>query len=734
MAINANIWGTIDTTYECYYYNTYALTQYTQDNSWMTYRYKYRPTVYNPVITVTQGPSSAGYIYQANLGPGNFKMNLGFGIFRWKSNSQIGTVPKAGYSYASRKYSSYNGSLSSGVYSTWHPVTSFDPTGMKVLIYVTYVTVDDSAYNTFYLSGKPTVNYCTIEEYYASGGPAEDSSNYITGVWGVPYFKGSVYTTAINPGTKMYFVGHQMMNADGTNRSNIFAGFSGSTAFQGSSGVARLIFANGGLTGVVEWSDEANKPAVVVKYKANSLSSYNYWFGAKGDNDGCQSLFGYSQWGDPTIVYAGTNNSSNITSGTIYHCVIGWQPTYDEVKEVLAQYPFVYSTKKSDAGTSTPTGSDFFGEFDDDGFTGDISEGVEITDNDSYNTTDNSTRDPSIGVDENAGGYTDKVDLNTPAIAAVGAFNKTFALTGTELKQIYTEMWSTAVVVGMAAGLLGEIGASGSAWFSNLGMPNDCIIDLRMYPFDIINALQGGVSTSEPIPLYWYVDSGFKAPVLTETSGVIDLGSIYFSPAFGNFLDYEPYTTAGLYIPYIGEIKLPTSVFLGHNVDVKLIVDLITGAGTAVVYKDGIPYTYKNGQIGITLPIQGRDAANFASSITRSALGTIKTITSAGSPSDVAGGISKSIAQLNDTDYFTTPASGGGTSLYQPQSCLFIVDRPIVAAPSNYGHTIGYACSYTATLSTLNGFTCCEADLSSVVATEQEKDEIKTLLNNGVYL
>ena len=52
----------------------------------------------------------------------------------------------------------------------------------------------------------------------------------------------------------------------------------------------------------------------------------------------------------------------------------------------------------------------------------------------------------------------------------------------------------------------------------------------------------------------------------------------------------------------------------------------------------------------------------------------------------------------------------------------------------NYGNFVGYACEFSEKLSNLSGFTVCANALVECNATNTEKEKIKELLENGVYL
>ena len=75
-------------------------------------------------------------------------------------------------------------------------------------------------------------------------------------------------------------------------------------------------------------------------------------------------------------------------------------------------------------------------------------------------------------------------------------------------------------------------------------------------------------------------------------------------------------------------------------------------------------------------------------------------------------------------------------SLSMPIKLYVAVSSPQPVIPYEYGHSKGYACDVTTTMSAQYGFTVCyNVDTSSIAgATDPEREQIKTLLESGVYV
>lgn len=325
--------------------------------------------------------------------------------------------------------------------------------------------------------------------------------------------------------------------------------------------------------------------------------------------------------------------------------------------------------------------------------------------------------------------YTDKVSLNKPGLTTTGIFNRTFALTAGSIKSLADYLWNAdetifnEVVKGLS--LMG-------------GNPIDGLIDLRLYPFDVAAKTSGGNSKTIVVGR---TDTKVAGLEINDYNAVLDLGSCTFYPYFGNFLDYEPFTSASLYIPYVGIVPISTANFMGKTISCKMVVDITTGSCTAIVFANEIPIIYKNGNIGVEIPMSGTNSAEYASRIAGGLTSAATDVTLGAASNNVgqilsgAGQIAESALSVNNTMYNTAGSSSPSCGLWQPQNCYFIINRAVPIVPDNYGHTVGYACNYTANLSTLSGFTCCyNVDLSSLYASDDEMNEIRNLLAEGIYL
>jgi hypothetical protein len=207
---------------------------------------------------------------------------------------------------------------------------------------------------------------------------------------------------------------------------------------------------------------------------------------------------------------------------------------------------------------------------------------------------------------------TDEVNLDPPVISTMGG-NHIWLMSNIEVNELYTYLWDPTgnefqnIIHGLA--LLGE-------------NPMDFIVSLRMFP--IKNLLSYVEYATGTICFGRYTSPMTSKMYMTSSNVLIlDLGSFYFNDGGlqNDFRDYEPYTQYSIFIPFCGIISLTASECINQTISIKMIVDLATGACTAVVYTDKVPYKYVDSIIGIEVPVSGRDMARFSQTVMAAALG-----------------------------------------------------------------------------------------------------------------
>ena len=438
------------------------------------------------------------------------------------------------------------------------------------------------------------------------------------------------------------------------------------------------------------------------------------------------------------------------TEGVINSCFIG---TEDDIKKMCANLGVFCATNENSAAHANMENITdpeiIIGYMDEDGKVTDkvlTGKDAEKTQQSTWGGADDYGNGFNGSADLDPNTYTDKIDLNTPTLSNVNVFNRSFAVNSTSVRQLADFLWNAddtkfqEIVKGLA--LMGE-------------NPMNGIIDLRLFPFNV--ALKNSATGAENIVI-GRTDTGVQGIKLTENvNSLIDLGECTFFTKFKNFLDYEPYTTAQLYIPYIGVVPVSTAEFMGHKISVKMLVDYTTGAATAIVFKDDIPFIYRNGVVGISIPMTGTDSSTYANTVIGNVVSGVSQIATAGiggattfdsaksaggkigavtsGASGIVGGLENIYSGFaTPVQYQSASASSPSVATWQPQKCYFIIDRPILNVPDNYGRTVGYACEQTGKLSDFKGFTVISNPEINFKCTDNERQYMINMLQGGVFV
>lgn len=286
-------------------------------------------------------------------------------------------------------------------------------------------------------------------------------------------------------------------------------------------------------------------------------------------------------------------------------------------------------------------------------------------------------------------------------------------------------------------------------WFEN---PLDSIISLTISPVDIFHDYKTN-TTSAPEPSnikLTTIDTGVQGLLCPTNYKQISLGKLNLKPYFRSFLDCNPHTRFSLYLPYLGFKDIDSDVLFssgGTTLEVVYNIDVMTGVCVAniLVEKESngtklkhILYSFA-GNMNTTIPISSSDMKNFLNA-TFSAIASGVAIASTGGAATplVAGALATQQA-LNVASQKVNVAHSGGMSLeagmFGCQYAYLVVTRPREARPTHYKEINGIPSEIGGTLSQYSGFT----QVSSVHitidgATDEEKNEIETLLKAGVIL
>ena len=295
---------------------------------------------------------------------------------------------------------------------------------------------------------------------------------------------------------------------------------------------------------------------------------------------------------------------------------------------------------------------------------------------------------------------------------------------------------------------------------------------VKWYPFNLEYFMQiaenesnltlGGGEAVSGTNVWQYDDNNSKAQrwKIKEVEDIkrsYKIATITISETFNNFMDYEPYTTAQIYLPYLGFYALPVKDCMGKTIDVYYSIDFDTGMATAYLQTQGTDarcIMMASGKIGIDVPIGSGNAneiakANFENSVKLLASGLA--IAGGVASGKLVGGLlvakGTEMALTTGVNFVTDQQrhyqrgslTGGQDALLSPTSVYVVIHKPSpLRVNYEWRRLKGVPLGEVKNLSSLSGFTTVShvhvegSEFST--ATSQEINEIESLLKEGVIL
>ena len=465
-----------------------------------------------------------------------------------------------------------------------------------------------------------------------------------------------------------------------------------------------------------------------------------------------------------TINIVGDNSN-----GYTYYYKIPYSETnYETVMKMVACFGCYFTPTSKTSFAYAMTDSDLcLPVIDENGVAhGEYTRGADNANNDLYELDSIREKDydptkPPTPIDPNT--YSNITGFNS--ISAGASATERYVLDAGNTRQLLSDLWTISHDI---AGLDYEnydYKILDSFLVTN---PIDCIISLKRFPFSIPHTF-----SSAKTAVNLGKNHGSAEGYLTyNVFNTVQFAGINIFPRFGNsFLDYAPYTEYELYVPFCGTVKLNAGDILGHTLNCRLQIDLITGACTAYIMADSLVIETMTGTVSCELALTGIDSATIDANIQNSVLNHVNARTNketsmlsplsigglgsaALNPFKTAGNITTAKTELQRAEYelthiqtqpHTMGTAGGLTGWYQEFNARLMIYYPegdvITSAQppelknlASYGHTTGFATIDNTALSNYSGFTVATNAILNFAATTTEKDMIESALNNGIFI
>lgn len=294
--------------------------------------------------------------------------------------------------------------------------------------------------------------------------------------------------------------------------------------------------------------------------------------------------------------------------------------------------------------------------------------------------------------------------------------------------------------------------------------PMESVLSCIYFPFDLSSVCTASSVSSIFFGSYEMTGVSGVSKV-GKRNGYKELGSTFIKPTFYNWLDYAAMHIY-LYLPYIGFVELDINKYLNKWMKIIYMIDIHSGETEVSLTADGLLTDTYSGQIGIKQPLTYNDLSTYyQSQITALRNGVMTAIGlpvgggltgaqiggQAGPYGAVAGAavgatlgemVAKPYAAYQARNILNTKpplfSKGGYTSeigANMPQYAFLVFMYNDVEIPENELLLYGKPSNKSGSVGSFSGFLSCSyVQLQCSGATEGEKNEILSYLQNGIYI
>ena len=259
--------------------------------------------------------------------------------------------------------------------------------------------------------------------------------------------------------------------------------------------------------------------------------------------------------------------------------------------------------------------------------------------------------------------------------------------------------------------------------------PMEAMISLHSVPFQIVGGSNANIEVGN-------FDTEVSAKTVTTQYYTLNCGNISLPEHWASALDYSPYTTVDIFIPFVGVRPLQIDDVMGRVLNLKYNIDVLTGCAIAMLKcGDSVLYTY-NTQVHTEIPYTMSSYGRLVQSIIGVA-GTAIGATAGGAGALIGASIGGALgtAMAKHSDISRGGSLGGAVGVMGDFTPYLIIHRPIQSLASDFANKRGYPSNISATLSSVSGYTVVDKiHLTGIDCTDTERDEIHALLKEGVII
>lgn len=280
---------------------------------------------------------------------------------------------------------------------------------------------------------------------------------------------------------------------------------------------------------------------------------------------------------------------------------------------------------------------------------------------------------------------------------------------------------------------VGEVLAavSDSIWNSKL---IDYIVSAHIIPVDVT----GGNLTD--IKVGTRTLTGILARPISMDVIEFDCGTLHIDEYYTNFVDYL--TRCRIYVPFHGFVEIKPEYWQSADLQLKYIFNVIDGSFVAklysTVYRHQKPFKSLIGQYTgcacVHVPMTGQSYASMFGGMIANAGGM------------AAGFATGNVGQAATSALNSVAMAGGGPGMdmsnpynasagfYGHATPYVIIERPVSHFPTRYGPEKGFPLLVSKTIGSCQGLTICSSPVINFACTDEEAEEIRSALQEGVIV
>lgn len=232
-----------------------------------------------------------------------------------------------------------------------------------------------------------------------------------------------------------------------------------------------------------------------------------------------------------------------------------------------------------------------------------------------------------------------------------------------------------------------------------------------------------------------YLPTGVTSKIVVSQLTVVNCGSVYIPEDKYNALDYSPYTSVEIYLPFIGFKTLNAYEVVGRTVNVTYRIDVFTGACIAQItvnngeHFNAVMYEF-SGNCAIQIPLTSSNLVQYLANFTGNIISqNVSNSNLLHKTSNIVNSVIHDSVHIERTSNLDSNIGMLGN-----RKPYIVVRRFMSYDAANYNQYYGYPINKTVYLKNHTGYTKVKNIILHTSASSEEREEILRLLHDGIYI